>query len=60
VSLSVGSPTMWAGPLAVGSATSTEFAAGVARISAPEGLAGAIGRVFCPVIAVSEPLRASG
>ena len=54
MSLSVGSPTMWAGPLAAGSATSTEFAAGVARISAPEGLAGAIGRVFCPVIAVSE------
>ena len=47
-------------PLAAGSATSTAFAAGVAAISPPDGLVGAIGSVFWPVIAVSEPRRGSG
>ena len=55
--MSVGSPTMCAFPLAAGSATSTALTAGVAAISPPDGLVGAIGSVFWPVIAVSEPRR---
>ncbi len=56
----MGSPITCAAELAAGSATFTAFAATVAAMSVPDGLAGTIGSVFWPVTADSDPLRGSG